>query len=148
MSKKVHCRSLSSIHILYNQALVGGLSDSSDPATRIVNLSLLGGITTSVRKVLKERAHALCVHIRAPAGSWLYSIWIDLEDIQWTFSLKTFVGPTPDPQSHTVRAHGRRSPSATVVLRSHSHRPLTDHIGLFVATGAHILSPASTSSLD
>ena len=43
MSKKVHCRSLSSIHILYNQALVGGLSDSSDPATRIVNLSLDGG---------------------------------------------------------------------------------------------------------
>ena len=35
MSTKVLCRSLSSIHILYNQALVGGLSDSFDPATRI-----------------------------------------------------------------------------------------------------------------
>ena len=35
MSKKVLCGSLSSIHILYHQALVGGLSDSFDPATRI-----------------------------------------------------------------------------------------------------------------
>ena len=43
MSKKVYCRSLSSIHILYNQALVGGLSDIPDRARRIVNLFLLGG---------------------------------------------------------------------------------------------------------
>ena len=54
MRKKVQCRSLSSIHILYHQALVGGLSDSSDPARRIVNLSLDGGSTaqSTLRKVL------------------------------------------------------------------------------------------------
>ena len=39
----LYCRSLSSIHILYNQALVGGLSTSLDPGTRIVNLPLNGG---------------------------------------------------------------------------------------------------------
>ena len=43
MSKKVLCRSLSSIHILYNQASVGGLSDSFDSATRIDNIQLDGG---------------------------------------------------------------------------------------------------------
>ena len=43
MSKKVHCKSLSSIHIFYNQALVGGLSDTFDPATRIGNIQLAGG---------------------------------------------------------------------------------------------------------
>ena len=45
MSTKVLHRSLSSIHILYNQALVGGLSDSFDPATRIANFQLPGGST-------------------------------------------------------------------------------------------------------
>ena len=43
MSKTVPCRSLSSIHILYNQALVGGLSDTFDPAPRIANVSSAGG---------------------------------------------------------------------------------------------------------
>ena len=46
LSKKVHCGSLSSIHIHYNQALVGGLSDTFDPATRIHNLQPYGGSTT------------------------------------------------------------------------------------------------------
>ena len=45
MSKKVLCRSLSSIHILYNQASVGGLSDSFDSATLIDNIQLDGGST-------------------------------------------------------------------------------------------------------
>ena len=45
LREKVLCRSLSSIHILYNQALVGGLSTSLDPGTRIVNLPLNGGST-------------------------------------------------------------------------------------------------------
>ena len=36
-------RPLSSIRILYNQALVGGLSDSFDPDTRIPNIQLNGG---------------------------------------------------------------------------------------------------------
>ena len=45
MSTKVLHKSLSSIHILYNQALVGGLSDSFDPATRIGNLQLNVGST-------------------------------------------------------------------------------------------------------
>ena len=45
MRKKVHCRSLSSIHILYNQALVRGLSDSFDPPRWIGNVSLIGGST-------------------------------------------------------------------------------------------------------
>jgi len=40
LRSQVHCRSLSSIHIPYNQALVGGLSDRFDPATRIANLLL------------------------------------------------------------------------------------------------------------
>ena len=43
LREKVHCRSLSSIHILYNQALVEGLSVSFDPATRIGNVQLDGG---------------------------------------------------------------------------------------------------------
>ena len=43
--EKALCRSLSSIHLLYYQALAGGLSDSFDPATRIHNLqpNLTGG---------------------------------------------------------------------------------------------------------
>ena len=43
LSEEVHCRSLSSIHILYNQPLVDGLSVHPDPATQIVNLQLHGG---------------------------------------------------------------------------------------------------------
>jgi hypothetical protein len=43
LSKNVHCRSLSSIHILYNQALVGGLSAIFHPATRIALVQLPGG---------------------------------------------------------------------------------------------------------
>jgi len=43
---------LSSTHILYNQALVGGLSTNPDPAMRIVNLSLLGGSTRRADKDL------------------------------------------------------------------------------------------------
>ena len=31
------------VHILYNQAFVGGLSDRFDPATRIANIQLPGG---------------------------------------------------------------------------------------------------------
>ena len=38
LSKTVHSRSLSSIHILYNQALVGSLSDSFDPIPLIGNI--------------------------------------------------------------------------------------------------------------
>ena len=45
LREKVHCRSLSSIHILYNQALVGSLSMNATPLTRIVDLSLVGGST-------------------------------------------------------------------------------------------------------
>ena len=40
MREKVHCRSLISIHILYNQAFVEGLSDSYDPASQIPNVQL------------------------------------------------------------------------------------------------------------
>ena len=36
-------RLVSSIHILYNQVLVGGHSDSFDPGTRIANVQLQGG---------------------------------------------------------------------------------------------------------
>ena len=49
MSKKVHCRSLSSIHILYNQALVGGLSVSYVPATWIDNIQLDRGSTKMIK---------------------------------------------------------------------------------------------------
>ena len=45
LRSKVHCRSLSSIHILYNQALVGGLSDTFDPGWRTCHLQLNGGST-------------------------------------------------------------------------------------------------------
>ena len=50
MSAKVLPRSLSSIHILYNQALVGGLSDSFDPATRIANVKVNGGSKRSAQQ--------------------------------------------------------------------------------------------------
>ena len=43
LSKKVHSRSLNSIHILYKQALVGGLSDNFDPSMRIAKFQLNGG---------------------------------------------------------------------------------------------------------
>ena len=43
LREKVLCRSLSTIHILYNQALVGGLRTNPDPARQIVNLQLNGG---------------------------------------------------------------------------------------------------------
>ena len=49
LSKKVHCMSLSSIHILYNQALAGGLSDSFDPIMHIGNFQSAGGSTLRVR---------------------------------------------------------------------------------------------------
>ena len=45
LSENLLSSSLSSIHILYNQALVGGLSDTFDPATRNHNLQLPGGST-------------------------------------------------------------------------------------------------------
>ena len=48
LRENVHCRSLSSIHILYNQPLVGGLSVHPDPARQIVNVSLPGGSTTQL----------------------------------------------------------------------------------------------------
>ena len=47
LREKVVCRSLSSIHILYNQALVGGLSMNATPARQIVNLQLPGGSTVA-----------------------------------------------------------------------------------------------------
>ena len=67
LTEKVHSRSLSSIHILYNQALVGGLRDTFDPATRIGNVSLAGGSISwicefnafSVRKGLRAVTAAL-----------------------------------------------------------------------------------------
>ena len=40
LREKVPCRSLSSTHIDYKQAIVGGLSDNLDPARQIVNLQL------------------------------------------------------------------------------------------------------------
>ena len=43
LSEKSLSSSLISIHILYNQALVGGLSVSYVPATRIDNIQLHGG---------------------------------------------------------------------------------------------------------
>ena len=39
---------MSSIHILYNQAIVGGLSVSFDPAVRIPNVPLHGGSNTLI----------------------------------------------------------------------------------------------------
>ena len=43
LSEKVPCRSLSSIHIDYNQPIVGGLSVHSTPATLSDNVFLAGG---------------------------------------------------------------------------------------------------------
>ena len=43
LREKVLCRSSSSIHVDYNQLLVGGLSVHSTPARQIDNLSLDGG---------------------------------------------------------------------------------------------------------
>ena len=82
-------------------------------------------------------------HYSKTANSGLvveYSIWIELKDLQGTFSLKPFVGPTPTPQSHTVRAHGRHSPSVTVVLLGDSQRPLTGQCGLAEARPSYMSS--------
>jgi len=43
LREKVHCRSLSSIHMDYNQPLVGGLSVHSTPARQIAKFQLPGG---------------------------------------------------------------------------------------------------------
>ena len=43
LREKVHCRSLSSIHMDYNQPLVGGPSVHPTPAMQIGNLQLTGG---------------------------------------------------------------------------------------------------------
>ena len=48
LREKVHYRSLSSIHIDYNQPLVGGLSINATPLMWIVNLSLHGGSTAEL----------------------------------------------------------------------------------------------------
>ena len=49
LREKVHCRSLSSIHMDYNQPLVGGPSVHPTPATQIANLQLAGG-SISIRQ--------------------------------------------------------------------------------------------------
>ena len=51
LSEKLLSSSLSSIHILYNQALVGGLSVSYVPATRIDNIQLPGEYVCSYSTV-------------------------------------------------------------------------------------------------
>ena len=43
LREKVHCRSLSSIHMDYNQPLVGGPSVHPTPARAIDNVSVHGG---------------------------------------------------------------------------------------------------------
>ena len=43
LREKVHCRSLSSIHMDYNQPLVGGPSVHPTPARAIDNVSVNGG---------------------------------------------------------------------------------------------------------
>ena len=48
LREKVPCRSLSSAHIDYKQAIVGGLSDTLDPARQIGNLQPYGGINCIV----------------------------------------------------------------------------------------------------
>ena len=45
LSENVISSSLSSIHVLFNQVLVGGLSSHLTPATRIANFQLDGGST-------------------------------------------------------------------------------------------------------
>ena len=50
LSEKLLSSSLRSIYTLYNQALVGGLSVSYVPATRIYNIQLPGGTRRTRRK--------------------------------------------------------------------------------------------------
>ena len=50
LREKVHCRSSSSIHIDYNQPLVGGLSVHSTPARQIAKFQLPGGSTYKNRR--------------------------------------------------------------------------------------------------
>ena len=41
--------------------------------------------------------------LRPRTKAWLLSIWIELEDLSYDFSLKPFIvcrAPTPTPQSH------------------------------------------------
>jgi len=88
------------------------------------------GSTTSGQLKIANAARPPESDLGPPLAAWLWRIWIELKDQQGTFSLKTFVGPTPTRQSLTVRAHGRHSPSVTVVLRGDSQRPLTSQCGL------------------
>ena len=55
LSRKVHCMSLSSIHILYNQAIVGGIKPLLRPARQIVNLQLDGGSTPYYERASSPR---------------------------------------------------------------------------------------------
>ena len=51
LREKVHCRSLRSIHIDYNQPLVGGPSVHPTPATQIANIifiQLPGGVVYNI----------------------------------------------------------------------------------------------------
>ena len=66
LRSNVHCRSLSSIHILYNHALVGGLSDRFDPATRIANVSL---------KVVRHSARGPGTRARLRGDMVLWWVW-------------------------------------------------------------------------
>ena len=66
LSKKVHCRSLTSIHIDYNQALVGGISMNPDPTRQIVNLQLNGG-SSVYHKFRYIRHHSKIVGIPSHA---------------------------------------------------------------------------------
>eukprot|EP00966_Prymnesium_polylepis_P042624 990387-Prymnesium_polylepis.1 len=72
LRETVHIRSSSSIHIDYNQPLVGGLSVRSTPARQIYNLQLVGGSTSfvTVSLVCEVSGCRLSVH---GARSVLYS---------------------------------------------------------------------------
>ena len=68
MRKNVHCRSLSTIHMIYDQALVGGLSDSSDPARWSPNIQLDGGSKNPVPGPTAAVAARMASMCRAVAG--------------------------------------------------------------------------------
>ena len=77
LREKVHCRSLSSIHIDYNQPLVSGLSMNATPLTRIVNLQLDGEVAFEICDLCSMSARG---GAWMEVGAGLYSTQITVTD--------------------------------------------------------------------
>ena len=117
MSTKVLHRSLSSIHILYNQALVGGLSMNATPTKWIPNIQLNGG---SSRR-LQRHAIAREMHRAGDTADALcFSIYLYSRNIAATSVRSHAPCPCPCPPARFAYRHGDLQKFAKASTLQHS----------------------------